>query len=207
MVASFTRGTTFVNGQMVDSQDLLDLVKLAAVAGIDRTNRASDEPAFFVTVDTSPPAGQASLESWYNSNSGWWQTITAAAVPASVLPGGMPVTITGEAVVSGQALYPVSYDGTTLTMSLVKAGIHTWRALAVAAQNIAVGASGIAIFSGPCRIKSSGTIEAGQALQVSTTEDGVVIPIAARGLGLGPKGFAIATRAASGGYVWSLLWK
>lgn len=208
MAASFTRGTTFVNGQEVDSADLNDLITLAAVEGIDRSDRDVAAPEFFVTADTAPPASQEALESWYNTTTGWWLTITAGGDHVSVIPGGHTITMSGDAV-AGQVLYPVSYDGTTFVMAVVVAGTNTWQALAVAAQDIADGESGVAIFTGPCRIKiaSNASPTPGQALQVSGIEDGVVTTIGPRGSGHGPRAFATAYRNSSGGYVWAMLFK
>ena len=198
MAAAFTRGTTYVASGTVSATNLHALVEGAAIANIDRTNidRTSLATA---TSSVSAPTSPTEKEIWQDSTT---QIIvardTATGRWKAVLPNcrNVQLSASSAAVSGGSLLKFTGTDVVALADGGVSGAVHC-----IAAHPMSPGDYGVAVMHGVCKVLTTGTVSAGQAVRLSATS-GVAESAGAAGSGYGPNVFGKVLQAASGGSAW-----
>jgi hypothetical protein len=205
MAAGITRGTTFTLGQQnVDVATFKPVLTSATIINIDRDN-VDITAASVVTQASSAISNPQSKELWQESQHNYISSYVSSAW-APAISGGRAYTLDSNsvAVVPGDLLMPSTtvFPSVPAAGTLMKAATglkYSWMAVATAA--VAAGSAGVAIYHGVAKVRSTGTINAGEAVRPSST-DGVVESAGAAGNGYGPTILGVALEAATGGYVW-----
>lgn len=198
MGAALTRGTTFSTGGTVSATNLHAHIEGATIANIDRTNIDRTNLAS-VTKSSAAPSSPTEKEVWQDSttfipiardtSTGRWK---------SVLPNCRNVQLSADsaAVAGGNLLKFTATDVVALADGGSGGAVHC-----VAAHAMSPGDYGVVVMYGNCKILTTGTINAGEAVRLSATS-GVAESAGAAGVGYGPNVFAKVLQAASGGSAW-----
>jgi len=210
MGATITRGTTFTLGQQeVDVATFILVLTNATIQDVDRDNIALSQGTPATQSATALDNPQPN-EMWQDDlthalkvfqaiglgGQGFWDT-------ALGLGSRYTLSSLSAAVVAGDVLSPIPLGSTEVDRLSKAVGTASAKpqAYAIATEAVSPGGTGVCIREGPAKVRSTGTINAGEGVQVSST-DGVVESAGAAGSGYGPGVFAVALSAASGGYVW-----
>jgi hypothetical protein len=199
MAATLTKGTTYTAGSSVTAANLHALVESATIANIDRDNidRASVTPA---TRQTAEPSAPSDSEVWQSSTTNLLATRddgNARWLPASPNCRSVTLASTSAAAPAGTLLKATAIT----TVSVADGGLGGTNVVGVATHAITPGSDGVMIVHGICKALSTGTINAGEAVQLSGTS-GSCASVGAGGAGIGGGVVGIALQAASGGSVW-----
>ena len=201
MPASITRGTTITSGGSITSAALKSLIESATISGIDRENidRSQVTP---MTTSSTAPATPAAGEIWmdsttyvpvaYDSTNLRWK----AALPHCE---NVQLSASSASVTSGALLKAVSQG----VVALADGGVGHQNVVGIAAIPMNPGDYGVMIRHGVARIATTGTVDPGMGLRLSSTS-GVAEGVAGA-TSYGPAIFARALIAASGGFTWSRL--
>lgn len=204
-MATILKGTTF--NTWVTAGGMHALVEQATISDIERSSLRQTEISL-ATLQATQLANPYDKEVWEVSPSNGLATYDLGnTLFRGCMPRVVPVLLdSGSAAVeAGHALISLSGSafGPPFTVSLAS-GATTAKVFAVALHAISPGGRGVAVIAGPCKAKTTGTVNAGEGVKLSSTA-GVFQSAGAVGTGKGWEVVGTAQAAASGGMAWITL--
>jgi len=197
MPATILRGATFVS--TVTAGGLHALVTAATISNIDRANIAANY-SVATRQGLNDPADKEVIQDQQSNQLQTYDTATARFRPGMSILTPFRLASTSLAIVVGDLLFPTNLgqlDPVVLGDITVAA---TTLVVGVSTRSVAPNGDSVCITAGVAKVRSTGTIERGQAVVPSGL--GLAQAAAAEGLGFGSQVFGVALEAASGGFVW-----
>lgn len=201
-MATMTRGFSFSAGGTINSANLDDLINVATIAGITRTDidRSTVTP---ITVASSAPAASVTGEVWLESTENALLSYSGsewrAAHTAAVTVQADQAIAQGQVVRAGSNGVSASGYPRVVLCGSARAGEE----IGVAAQAIALGDTGVIITNGLVDAVIDGTAVTGDILKISSSTSGSVVVDNTLTLGSHAV-LGLAIRGDSGGKV--LMW-
>jgi hypothetical protein len=166
MSATITKGYSFVQGGTCNAAHLHAEIESATIAGVDRGNidRVNVCP---ITLSSSAPAAPVDKELWQNSTTMMilaWDNHFQRWMPTSINHVLYTVDSGSAAISAGNSL-----KITNGFFSLADGGLGALNVVAIAAHDAVAGGYIVAAVHGIVRAKVTGTVVAGDLLQLSAT--------------------------------------
>lgn len=199
-MATILKGTTF--NTWVTAGGMHTMVESATISDIDRASIRSSEISL-ASAQAAALTNPADKEVWQITPSNGLATYDLAntryrgCVPQIVV---FTLSASSAAVEAGHGLSSISTDMTGI-WTLTLAALSTSYVFAVALHTVAPGGKGVAVVAGPCKVKTTGTVNAGEGVKLSSTA-GVFQSTGAVGTAIGRDCMGIAHVGSSGGMAW-----
>jgi len=201
-MADITKGVTFAN--TVTAGGVHTMVESATIANIDRASMRSTE-IVLASRSSSAPSSPAAREVWQTQYGGGllsYDSTNSRFTPAIPRVVRFHADPTGGTITAGQAVMSSGHISATLDTPyfVVASGAGTAKVAGIALSNVAAGSDGYMVVGGPAYAACTGTVAAGQAMKLSST-DGTLQSVA-MGAGAGWEFIGTALGSDSGGFVW-----
>lgn len=206
MSATFTKGYTFASGGTCNAANLHTLLESATLASVTRDNvdrTTAGQACCPFTFSSSAPSAPVALELWQNSlsmvilawnatNSRWEATNTNHE---RWLVASTSSAITAAYALKAMPLYEVA---------LADGGLDDENVVGIAAHDASASGQVVIVRHGICRAKVTGTVNAGDGLQLSATAGQLQSSDGPFNQGAGLVARALTTKDVSG-YSWVIL--
>lgn len=205
MPATIQRGTTFTNTQTnIDVATFVPLLTSATITDIDRENVKTSETVaqYSATNPASPYANevrQGNRHGDFRSYTGGSWVTGQLGLKMYSLDSASGAVTAGDFLMPSTTTFPVPAAPGTM-MKASTSTKYAW--CAVATENCAPGATSMAVYHGPVRVRCSGSVVSGHAVIPSST-DALIQDYGSLGNGAGAlvKGFALSADDGQGN-VW-----